>query len=265
MVMDTLSFLQAIAVFVFLAHTTNLHAEFQISIGQRLNLHFGPYRIGDTYRGICDVEIFPDDNITNVDVYWKVKNTDYCHNGQKIWLNLNYTCNATTVQNTTYFELRVPDLTLEDAGTYACKVKHKIKGITSTSSENITVIDPSITTPESTTVTTLNGRDNQTTSINSRHYVVSRSSLYLILSRNQTSINYRHVVSLTSLYLILSRNQTSINSRHYVVSLTSLYLILSRNQTSINSRHYVVSLTSLYLILSRNQTSINSRHYVVSL
>ncbi|XP_062609581.1 carcinoembryonic antigen-related cell adhesion molecule 2-like isoform X1 [Saccostrea cucullata] len=76
---------------------------------------------------------------------------------------MNYTCGAITVQNTTYFELRVPDLTLEDSGAYACKVKHTTKGFENTDSLNITVLDPSITKPrkkaESTTVTALTGSD----------------------------------------------------------------------------------------------------------
>ncbi|XP_062594136.1 uncharacterized protein LOC134255631 [Saccostrea cucullata] len=173
MVMKSFSYLQAIAVFVFLAHSTNIYVASQVVMGFRLDLHYDILHIGGTYRGICDVEIPPDDNITNVDAYWIVKNTDYCHNGHKVLLNRNYTCNATTVQNTTSFELRIPDLTLEDSGTYTCKVKHytehstsifSAKHITSTFSENITVIDPSITTPrktpESTTVTTLSGRGN---------------------------------------------------------------------------------------------------------
>ncbi|XP_062609582.1 uncharacterized protein LOC134271386 isoform X2 [Saccostrea cucullata] len=72
---------------------------------------------------------------------------------------MNYTCGAITVQNTTYFELRVPDLTLEDSGAYACKVKHTTKGFENTDSLNITVLDPSITKPQSTTVTALTGSD----------------------------------------------------------------------------------------------------------
>ncbi|XP_062607384.1 uncharacterized protein LOC134269182 [Saccostrea cucullata] len=156
--MGRFSFLQAIVVFVFVAHSTHIYVASQFSTGIKV-LHYGPYQIGDTYRGLCDVELPPDDNITNVDAYWKFGNTDYCHNGQKVLLNRNYTCNATTVQNTTAFELRIPVLTLHDAGTYFCKVKHNTKGATTTFSDNVTVIDPSITTPESTTVTTLSGRD----------------------------------------------------------------------------------------------------------
>ncbi|XP_062615892.1 uncharacterized protein LOC134277583 isoform X2 [Saccostrea cucullata] len=114
----------------------NIYVTSQINIRVGFQfLHHGPYQIGDTFRGICDVELPPDDIITNVDAYWKVGNTDYCHN----------------------------DLTLEDSGTYACKVKYTTKGLENTDSQNITVIDPSITKPhktaESTTVTALTGSD----------------------------------------------------------------------------------------------------------
>ncbi|XP_062569732.1 uncharacterized protein LOC134231784 [Saccostrea cucullata] len=187
MVMETFAFLQAIAVFVFLAHSMNKYVISQINIRVGFQFpHHGPYQIGDTFRGICDVELPPDENITNVDAYWKVGNTDYCYNGQKIWLNMNYTCGAITVQNTTYFELQVPDLTLEDTGTYACKVKYTTKGLENTDSQNITVIDPSITKPrktaESTTVTTLTGSDGRGGAVSVETKLLSTIVIMLLLS-----------------------------------------------------------------------------------
>ncbi|XP_062600092.1 uncharacterized protein LOC134261700 [Saccostrea cucullata] len=118
MVMESFSFLQSIVVFVFLAHSTNVYVASQFA-GGKIS-YDRPFRLGETFRGICYEEIPLGDNITVVDAYWKRGNTEYCHKGQKLLLNRRYTCNATTVHNRTTFELRIPDLALEDAGIYLC-------------------------------------------------------------------------------------------------------------------------------------------------
>ncbi|XP_061180333.1 uncharacterized protein LOC133188870 [Saccostrea echinata] len=150
--MEQFSCLRAVIVFVFLVHGTHVYVTCRFSAGFRLNYH-GPYTIGQTYHGTCKVELPPDDNLTNLDVYWNFGETNYCHNGQKILINRKYTCGVNTVQNKTYYDLRVPDLTIDDGGTYFCLVNHITEEANTTFSQNITVLDPSITTPEAATVT----------------------------------------------------------------------------------------------------------------
>ncbi|XP_061180341.1 uncharacterized protein LOC133188873 isoform X2 [Saccostrea echinata] len=152
--MEQFSCVRAAIVFVFLVHGTHIYVRCQFSAGIGTN-HHRRYTIGQTYFETCFVELPPDDSIANVDTYWNVRGSDYCYNGQKVLINRNYTCNVTIVHNTTYYDLTIPDLTINDGGTYFCKVIHNTKGGKTTFSHNITVIDPSITTTEATTITTI--------------------------------------------------------------------------------------------------------------